>query len=238
MPVHGGPRSVAIGLTTRRLTTGELFLDVVEQAYAAAVSLAGGTPRLLPCQEAPTAATLAGLDGLVLTGGGDVEPERYGEVRRPETGGVDPERDRWELALVQQAFAAALPVLGICRGVQVINVACGGTLFQDLADVTPQQHLVPHPRDEAVHTVRILGGSRLSMVEDATWVGVNSIHHQAINRLGEDLVATAWAEDGLVEAVEHPTLPVLGVQWHPENLQHLPAHRELFSWLVDATASA
>jgi putative glutamine amidotransferase len=236
--VRSRPRQAVIGVTTRPLTTGGLSLDVVERAYGEAISSVGGTSHLLPCQATPTGESLAGLDGLLLTGGGDVEPGLYGEIRRAETGGVDEDRDIWEIALLQQAFAAALPVLGICRGCQVINVACGGTLFQHLPDVTAQPHLIPHPRHETVHTVRIEPGSRLSMLEDNPCIGVNSIHHQAIDRVGTDLEATAWSEDGIVEAVEHLTLPVLGVQWHPENLLHLPAHRALFSWLVNSATPA
>jgi putative glutamine amidotransferase len=230
---HRGSQPAAIGVTTRRLTTGELSLDVVERAYGEAIVAVGGAPRLLPCETPPTGESLAGLDALLLSGGGDVEPGRYGAIRRDTTGGVDEDRDDWEIALVRQALAAALPVLGICRGCQIINVACGGTLFQHLPDVTAQPHLIPHPRHETVHTVRIRPGSRLSALETSSCIGVNSIHHQGIDTVGSDLVPSAWSDDGLVEAVEHVTQPVLGVQWHPENLLHLPAHRALFAWLVD-----
>jgi putative glutamine amidotransferase len=221
-----------IGITTRRLETGARQLDVVERAYAEAISGAGGMPHLLPrLGRAARNAELRGIDGLLLTGGGDVESSLYGMVRSPDTGGVDEDRDAWELGLVQQALAAHLPVLGICRGCQVLNVAFGGTLIQHLPAHTTQLHLVPE-RERIVHHVRIEPGTQLFGVEQRADIGVNSIHHQAVQTVGMDLRASACSEDGTIEAVEHLHYPILGVQWHPENLLNEPAHSSLFAWLV------
>jgi putative glutamine amidotransferase len=233
---HDARDRPAIGVTTRRLATGGLSLDVTERAYSEALSKAGGAPRLLPC--APTGHTsLAGLRGLLFTGGGDVAPECYGATRSDQTGGVDEERDTWEIELVHWALEAGLPVLGICRGCQIINVACGGTLIQHLPAITAQPHLIPHPRDQVAHPIRIRPDSLLSELQGSAGIGVNSIHHQAIEEIGQDLQATAWAEDGVIEAVEDAGHSVLGVQWHPENLLQLSSHRVIFHWLVQAATA-
>jgi putative glutamine amidotransferase len=227
-----------IGITTRRLEAGARHLDVVEQAYAEAVAGAGGLPHLLPRLTGPAGDTqLGGLDGLLLTGGGDVDPGLYGMVRSADTGGVDEGRDAWELGLVPHAIATGLPVLGICRGCQVLNVAFGGTLIQHLLARTTLPHLVPE-RERIVHQVRIEPGTQLFGVEQRTDIGVNSIHHQAVDTVGADLRVSAWAEDGTIEAIEHGQYPLLGVQWHPENLFHQPAHLALFAWLVEQATRA
>ena len=136
-------KSPVIGITTRRMDAGARRLDVVDQAYGTAIWQAGGTAHLLP--RPPGAAgdrALAGLDGLLLTGGGDVDPGHYGHAPSPEIGGVDADRDDWEIALVQQALELGMPVLGVCRGCQVLNVALGGTLIQHLPARSPLPHLV------------------------------------------------------------------------------------------------
>jgi putative glutamine amidotransferase len=225
-----------IGVTTRRLQTATRHLDVVEQAYADAVFGSGGVPRLLPCRGEPSELDeLRGIDGLLLTGGGDVDPSLYGRARSNETGGIDRDRDTWEIGLVQLARRASVPVLGVCRGSQVLNVAFGGTLIQHLPGPTTQPHLVTE-REQIVHHVRIEPGTRLFGVEQRTDIGVNSIHHQAVDTVGAGLRASACSEDGIIEAVEHPQYPLLGVQWHPENLLHDPAHVALFAWLVGQAA--
>jgi len=225
-------RAPIIGITTRRLHDGSRRLDVVDRAYGDAIWNAGGLPRLLPC---PTSRfeseTLFGLDGLLLTGGGDVDPKCYGQLRSNEIGGVDEERDVWELRLVLHAFRLSLPVLGICRGCQVLNVAFGGTLIQHLPARTSLPHLVLE-RERVAHMVRIEPGSQLARIEGKPNIGVNSIHHQAVDSVGEGLLAAAWAEDGTIEAIERPDYPLIGVQWHPENLLDHASHSKLFEWLV------
>jgi putative glutamine amidotransferase len=221
-----------IGVTTRRMDTGALRLDVVERAYGEAIGQSGGTAHLLPRPTDPSSGTLIGLDGLLLTGGGDVDPKNYGHDVAAETGGVDPARDQWEVALVRQALLVGMPVLGICRGCQVLNVACGGTLIQHL----PARSLLPHlvmERDSMAHAVQVEPHTQLFAVEGTSQIATNSVHHQAVDVIGQGLRPTAWAEDGTVEAIEHLTRPVIGVQWHPENLLDHASHLAVFQWLVD-----
>jgi putative glutamine amidotransferase len=233
-----GPVKPIIGITTRRQQANGRRLDVVEQAYSDAVVANGGVPRLLPCRGAPDDFdALRGIDGLLLTGGGDVDPQLYGAIRSDETGGVDRERDLWEIGLVGQALQASVPILGICRGCQVLNVAFGGTLLQHLPARTDQPHLVPE-REQIVHHVHLEPGTQLAGLEDETDIGVNSIHHQAVATVGATLRVAARSEDGIIEAIEHPQDPLLGVQWHPENLFSEPAHGALFRWLVRQAAGA
>ncbi|GAA2437872.1 gamma-glutamyl-gamma-aminobutyrate hydrolase family protein [Streptomyces macrosporus] len=185
--------------------------------YHRLVQRAGALAALLPPDDTPgaAAAAVARLDGLVIAGGPDVEPVRYGAAPHPETGPPARERDAWELALIDAALAAGLPLLGICRGMQLLNVALGGTLVQ---------HLEGHKGPDGVfgtHTVTPVPGTESARVlggEDARGVVVPTYHHQAVGRLGDGLVACAHADDGTVEAVELPGAAgwTLGVQWHPE----------------------
>ncbi|CAL9374007.1 gamma-glutamyl-gamma-aminobutyrate hydrolase family protein [Streptomyces sp. NPDC052644] len=203
-----------IGVTTyldsARWGVWELPAALLPAAYPRLVQSAGGIAALLP-PDGPdaAAAAVARLDGLVVSGGADVEPARYGAARDPRTGPPAPERDAWELALIGAALAAGVPVLGICRGMQLLNVALGGTLVQ---------HLEGHTGGVGVlgrHTVKPVPGTRYgTLVPEA--VEVPTYHHQAVDRLGAGLVPGAYAEDGTVEAVELPDAWVLGVQWHPE----------------------
>lgn len=152
----------------------------------------------------------SGCDALLLPGGGDMEPRRYGQ-KNTASRGLEPERDKAELTLIADFLAAGKPVLGICRGMQVLNVFFGGTLAQDIAD-----HSAVNGIDRR-HTIQT-AASPLRPICGAT-CQVNSAHHQAVDRLGAGLKAVQWAPDGIVEAVCHQTLPVWGVQWHPERLQ-------------------
>lgn len=191
--------------------------------YAERVTAAGGVPVLLPPVPG-IAAAVGRLDGLVLTGGGDIDPASYGAAPHPRTAGVSAERDQAELGLLAAALAAGLPVLGICRGLQLLNVAQGGTLHQHLADLgtlpAGDAGHTPPPGTFGRHPVRVAAGSRLAAILGAGPRSVPTAHHQAVGRLGAGLTATAWAADGIVEAVElaagehHPF--VLAVQWHPE----------------------
>lgn len=214
-------------------------------SYAEQVVAAGGVPVLLPPVPG-IAAAVGRLDGLVLTGGGDIDPAAYGAAPHPRTGRVSAERDRAELELLAAALTAGLPVLGICRGLQLLNIARGGTLHQHLADLRPPAEgpaLDPaHNMQPGVfgsHQVRVAAGSMLAGILQADRpLAVPTAHHQAIDRLGAGLTATAWAADGIIEAVEltggehHPF--VLAVQWHPE----AGDDPRLFQALVAATQSA
>ncbi|MCS0636156.1 gamma-glutamyl-gamma-aminobutyrate hydrolase family protein [Streptomyces sp. LP05-1] len=206
-----------IGVTTyldaARWGVWELPAALLPAAYPRLVRSAGGLAALLPPDEPGAAATMvARLDGLVVAGGADVDPGRYGAERDPRTGPVAAERDVWELALIDAALAAGVPVLGICRGMQLLNVALGGTLLQHLDGHTGGPGvLVPHE-------VKPVPGTRYAELVPES-VPVPSYHHQAVDALGGELVASAYAEDGTVEAVELPRdggAWALGVQWHPE----------------------
>lgn len=211
-------------------------LTTLDRAYVDAVTGAGGAVTILPVQPAGNAeAAVAALDALVLSGGGDVAPERYGASRHPAVGGVDEDRDEWEVALIAQARQRRLPVLAICRGVQILNVALGGTLIQHLPEHAGQQahpHLVPSRFDQSAHHVDVAAGSRLAKVLDTDRLDVNTLHHQAIDRPADELAVVARDEHGVIEGVEHRDEPVLGVQWHPELIAHAPPHHRLFEWLV------
>lgn len=228
-----GPR---IGITTcTHQADGPV--ESVGRPYVDAVLGAGGIPIVLPVLEPGFApAVLEGIDGLLLTGGADVDPAAYGGTGHPEVYGVDPARDAWELAL---ARAASVPTLGICRGAQVIGVAAGGTLVAHLPDVTGLEHRVRERDRELVHDVDVVAGSRLHAVVGGVRIGVNTLHHQAVDRVGDGLVVSARATDGTIEAVEGVgDRPVLGVQWHPELLTDHEAHHAVFVWLVAAADAA
>lgn len=191
----------------------------IPELYAEAVARAGAQPVLLP---SPAVATpeeiLARFDGLLLIGGGDVEPARYGAESHAKLYGVNPDRDQIEIDLALAADAAAFPTLAICRGPQIVNVAFGGTLKQHLADEGITGHGVPQEDDGYVpHKVRIESGSKLAKaVGGATHLTGSSSHHQAIDTLADGLQAVAWTDDGLIEAFERPNGWFLAVQWHPE----------------------
>ncbi|MFF7311909.1 gamma-glutamyl-gamma-aminobutyrate hydrolase family protein [Streptomyces sp. NPDC008137] len=190
----------------------ELEAALLPAGYPRLVREAGGLAAMLPPDDPLHAAdVVARLDGVVIAGGPDVEPVRYGAEREPRTGPPARERDAWELALIDAALAAGVPLLGICRGMQLLNVALGGTLVQ---------HIDGHAEQVGVfggHTVKPVPGSLYGgVVPEETFVP--TYHHQAVDRLGEGLVPSAYAADGTIEALELPTHPgwVLGVQWHPE----------------------
>ncbi len=212
----------------------DLGVDLHIGAYADSVDAAGGVPLLLPCSDAAIHA-LGRVDGLVMTGGSDVDPQRYGAAPHPEVYGVDAERDRVEVALVEKALAIGLPMLAICRGMQVLNVALGGTLLQHLDPGDGDHHAAwDVAADSLVHEATFAADSLAASCYGAA-SAVNSLHHQALDRLGDGLVATGWAGDGMVESVEWPGRPVLAVQWHPELVS---GHSDpSFSWLVRTAAA-
>jgi putative glutamine amidotransferase len=231
-----------IGITTS-VTEGKVperaYINI---AYIRAVQEAGGLPLLLPphLSSEAQAALWERLDALVLTGGGDVDPARFDARRHPQTDDVSAVRDELELGLTRRALDEDVPLLAICRGIQVLNVALGGTLLQDLPSERPSPivHSQREPRPQPTHAVKVLGeGTRLGFVLGALEVNVNSMHHQAIDALGFGLREVAWAPDGVIEGVEMPGDDrfVLGVQWHPEELVgHDPAARNLFTAVVEA----
>ncbi len=213
---------------------------LLREDYVKAVVTAEGLPYVLaPVFHRDIPALLDRLDGLVLTGGSDVDPVLYGEAPHPKLGSVFRERDDFEIALCREAVRRDLPTLAICRGHQVLNVATGGTLIQDLPS-EPSGGSVDHDPDteraSRIHDVRILDGSRLRRLLGKERVGVNSFHHQAIRDLGQGLVATAWAPDGVIEGVEDPSRRYLvGVQWHPESFwREAEGFAPLFRALVEA----
>lgn len=209
----------------------------VSRAYTDAVSAAGGLPLVLPVL-APghVERLLEGLDGLVLSGGVDVSPSAYGELAHPETKITDPARDAFEIELIAAAMARDMPILGICRGHQILNVALGGTLIQHLPHSTSVEHRNPERQSDGVHPVEIMPNSMLLEIVQGSRVGVNSLHHQAVAGIGKGLRVVAHScADGTIEAVESTDgRPLLGVQWHPELLQFSEPHRAVFRWLVDA----
>jgi len=192
-------------------------------AYTAALRAAGLRPYILPVLPPEDAdALLEGMAGLVLTGGEDIDPARYGAAPHPALGDVHAGRDAMEIALARAARERRLPTLAICRGVQVLNVALGGTLVQDLPSERPGPlaHDGDWPRDRRVHAVRVREGSRLADALGATSLDANSFHHQAVDRVGDGLRVVAEARDGVVEGVESTDAAwwALGIQWHPEEL--------------------
>jgi putative glutamine amidotransferase len=248
MQVSELTRRPVIGCTTyRKLVQQEppFVIYGVAPAYVEAIVAAGGIPLLIPLGlgDNDLAALVEHLDGLILTGGGDVAPERYGGQRHPAVKDVDNERDRIEFTLVKQIMGRRKPVLAICRGCQLFNVALGGTLWEDIA--SQKSGALSHdlnniqPRNHLGHTVNIEAGSALARYLGTTTTWVNTLHHQGIRELGPGLRITAVAPDGLIEGVEIPDHPyAIGVQWHPEWLVASdPAMLSLFKGLVQVAGS-
>jgi len=218
LPVIG----VCAAFERARWSFWDLDAALVPAPYLSAVSRAGGLTVALPpdrrVAEDP-GQTVALLDGLLLIGGIDVEPAAYGGPSDPRTEATSPLRDAFEIALVQEALRTGVPLLGICRGMQILNVALGGTLHQDLADGDGRQ---PHRRtlggfDGTDHEIALDPGSLAAAAAGESTPTVHCHHHQAVDRLGAGLRVTGWAEDGVVEAIERREGPFsLGVQWHPE----------------------
>ncbi len=233
-----------IGVTTSVTVDKYPERAYVNAAYLEAVQQAGGVPVPLPPQHnARARAELwALLDGVLLTGGGDVDPTRFGEPRHPTVSDVSPARDALEIELARWALAGGRPLLAICRGLQVLNVALDGSLYQDIASEPgspldhSQKELQQTRRSQPAHHVKVQEGSRLAQILGALEVDVNSFHHQALRALGRGLAPVAWSPDGIVEGAEMQDGGrfVVGVQWHPEDLVgHDATARNLFAALVD-----
>lgn len=235
---HSAP---LIGVSTSITVAKHPERAYLNSAYLHAVQQAGGVPVPLPPQlsAASLEQLVDGLHGLLLTGGGDVDPALFGETPHHTLYDVAPSRDTLETSALNLALRRRLPVLAVCRGIQVLNVALGGSLHQDVGSDPGTQ--IPHsqtePRDQPTHKVKVAPRSRLAETLGTDELEVNSMHHQAIKRLGRGLTAVAWAPDQVIEGAEldDPTRFVLGVQWHPEELVgHSEPARRLFAALVAA----
>jgi putative glutamine amidotransferase len=207
--------------------------------YLRAVERAGGLPVVLPPLELDRISPLLDrLSGVLLSGGPDLDPAAYGSAAHPELGDTEPQLDVFEVQLAREADARGLPILGVCRGAQALNVARGGTLHQHLPDITDGSivHRQRKPGTEATHEVRVAPRSGLAALVGSGRMAVNSFHHQSVDRLGRGLRAVAWADDGVIEAVEGwGKSLLLGVQWHAETLVDDPAQLYLFRRLVTAS---
>jgi putative glutamine amidotransferase len=232
-PLIGVSMSITVGANPERAYVNSAYLHAVQQA--------GGVPVPLPPQL--SAASLqqisAELSGLLLTGGGDMDPATFDEAPHATLYDVAPARDTLETSALHLALQRGVPVLAVCRGIQVLNVALGGSLYQDVGSDpgTQIRHSQKESRDQPTHKVKVTPGSRLAETLGTDEVEVNSMHHQAIKRLGRGLTAVAWAPDQIVEGAElsDPARFVLGVQWHPEELVgHSEPARRLFAALVAA----
>lgn len=231
-------RRPVIGLTGRRMTASVIGvpagfhdapLDVYMSEYATSILAAGGIPLHLPLDVDPNE-LIQLVDGLIFVGGADVDPRLYGGVPNVKSGGLEPLRDVFESELVALGLQAGTPMLGICRGAQLINVALGGTLVADLPIGEGESHAsYAYPRAHRSHDVAFAPDSTLSRVYGDRAI-VNSFHHQAVDQPGRDVVVTGRASDGVAESFEVAGKPIIGVQWHPECFQADP----IFNWLVDA----
>jgi len=231
-----------IGITMRiELETDRFYLS---RYYSEAVEAAGGAPvhiSLIPRGDY-IGALMGGLDGILLPGSdSDVDPIRYGRDPHPRLGSVHPLKDATDALVLEEVERRGLPLLGICFGMQILNVSRGGTLIQDIRSELPEaiKHEQGAPRDRRSHNVRLLEGSLIAQLAGEEGAFVNSHHHQAIETVGKELVATAWTSDGLVEALEDPRGDrfVLAVQWHPEIAwEHDDFSRAIFQRFVGASS--
>lgn len=229
-----------IGITACHVTTAEGYPAVrILRAYVTAIADAGGAPILIPPElDEPSWRTLlARLDGVLFSGGADIGLEHFVGEPHP-TIDVEADRDAIELPLLRAAVEAGKPLLGICRGLQVMNVALGGTLYTHILDQLPnalQHDWHDQPRDTLAHPVRMEEGTRLAEALGAPVVQVNTLHHQGIKDLAPGLIPTAYAPDGLIEGIELPGHPfALAVQWHPEWLTEHEEMRKLFRAFVES----
>lgn len=213
----------------------------VQESYIRSVLNAGGVPLLIPLslEKKALQAIVERIDGILLTGGGDIDPQRFGGEAHPTVHQVDPDRDEVEIRLVEESMRLGKPLLGICRGIQVINVAFGGSLYTDISSQKPNalvHNWIPgRPWSTLTHNIQVEESSRLAHILDGSHFEVNSLHHQAISLLADSFQAVAFASDGIVEAIELPSHPfAIAVQWHPEWLQDHPPMRALFSAFVQA----
>ena len=227
-----------IGLTTRslRAPTSGLPMIASPRSYTEVLISAGAVPLLVPLNLLPESYPdlLTRLDGIIFTGGGDIDPQRFNGVPHEKVYDIDPQRDITEIGLFEQARRLNLPFMGICRGIQLVNVALGGSLYTHILDQLPgalQHSCYPaNPPDYLAHPVDVKPGSRLAQILGETHIQVNSLHHQGIQTTAPEAEAVAWSPDGLVEAIQVAGNPFgVAVQWHPEWLPEDPASRALFA---------
>lgn len=206
----------------------------ISEDYTNALLKAGGVPVLLfPGEDFPDF-----VDGILFTGGGDIDPLRFGEEPIRQNGQISPLRDEYELSLCKEAMKRNLPLFGVCRGMQIMNIAAGGGIYQDIEvqTGTTLKHSQQAPRPYATHSITIIPGSQLEKLWRTSKIAVNSLHHQAVSFLGKDFHVCARSADGLTEAMEMPEKDfVLGVQWHPESM-HTKEQEALFSHFVQAAS--
>lgn len=223
---------------------GEAYRNQVNARYVESIVNAGGLPLLIPLQFPLTEVERLSdhFDGILIIGGGDVAIERCGGKAHPSVSAPNPERDALEIAITRMALAYNLPLFGICRGEQVMNVATGGTLYSDIPSQfeTALNHSQPEdiPITKLTQQVQILTESKLYSIVRTDRLWANTFHHQAVNALGDGFRACAFGSDGLIEAIENPDHPfAIGVQWHPEGLQNHSEHAALFQAFVAAAQS-
>lgn len=238
-------RTPVIGITgyaDRSARPPNISTFALARTYVRAVTSMGGAPVILPpyLEHPLLRGVFNGIDGLILSGGGDIHPASFGDKDQGLLWRVDQKRDELELSLAQWALSEDLPVLAICRGIQVLNVAAGGTLIQDIPTQVPDalSHscVAGRPLPKIAHTVDIEAGTRLAALVGSGSIGVNSAHHQAADVVGDGLLAVARATDGIIEGLEAPGHPFcIGVQWHPEvMIESTPSMRQLFGGLIEA----
>lgn len=238
-----------IGLTpspeTMEQDHGTFRLHTLNENYSRSVIAVGGIPVMLPTNHQDIDQLLDRLDGVILTGGGDVDPQFFGEAPHAATEKPDAERDAFEFALARAVIERDMPLLGICRGLQVLNVVLGGTLHQDIdalvdgsSEHRQQKQKIHH--EQTFQSAQLEDGDHpLRQMAGADHIEINTFHHQAINKLADSLRVVARTEDGIVEAVYNPTMTFgLAVQWHPEMLQHAHAeHAAIFQALIEAASA-
>jgi putative glutamine amidotransferase len=232
-------KRTVIGMTALRSPDQTSYHHILTGPYVRCVTEAGGYPILVPSITERCDDALDMIDGLLLIGGGDLEAKNLGKENHPKAKFFNPLRDEFELAIIKKAAQRKMPMFGICRGFQMMNVALGGTLYQDIND--EQGSSFDHQRektpDELVHSVNIAADSCLAAIMGATQVSVNSVHHQAISEPAPGLKPVAWAPDGVIEAAEscgHDGF-LLGVQWHPERIaEKMPEQRRMFERFIKA----
>jgi putative glutamine amidotransferase len=215
--------------------------DYIKREYYQAILLAGGIPVLLANVESQsiTKALIESIDGLLLTGGGDIHPRTYGQKPHEKLSTTTVARDRFELEAIRLSLADNMPILGICRGHQVLNIAMGGTLYQDLSCVEHKTliHSDPEQTGKILHKVKIQKDSKLFQIIGSTAIETNSSHHQVVDKLGKGLKATAFASDGLIEGIEHSQYDfVIGIQWHPEGIIKRQHSLKLFRAFIKAAS--
>jgi len=239
-------RTPVIGLPTLAIPPGPKPPRYgINQSYVRALVAAGCAPVLIPLidDQDRLRAIYERLDGIVFPGGADVAPQEYGEEPIDNLNVIEAPRDRTELTLARWAYEDNLPTLGICRGQQLLNVALGGSLYQDLLHqgVTQVEHSEAHGQGRAglIHRVRLDPESRLAQLIDETSIDVNSLHHQAVKKIAAPLTITGKSDDGVIEAIESPERRFfIAVQWHPEEIDDLPWVRRLFSGFARAAQAA